>query len=224
MRVISKKTLRKFWSKHPDSEQPLRAWYAKTKFAAWKTSSDIKNDYRNASFVANNRVIFNIKGNKYRLVAIINYDFSIVYIRFVRTHKDYNNIDAATIWGDIMNIKPVKTDSDYTEALQEVESLMGAKINTPEGDKLDVLVTLIESYEKKHHPILPPEPVEAIIHHMESQGLSRKDLEPVLGSRARVSEILSRKRSLSLNMIRKIQKNLGISAEILIKPYNLHTP
>lgn len=97
MRVISKKTLREFWSKHSDSEQPLRAWYAKTKFAAWKTSSDIKNDYRNASFVANNRVIFNIKGNKYRLVATINYDFSIVYIRFVGTHKDYDNIDATTI-------------------------------------------------------------------------------------------------------------------------------
>jgi HTH-type transcriptional regulator/antitoxin HigA len=123
-----------------------------------------------------------------------------------------------------MNIKPIKTDSDYTEALQEVESLMSAKINTPEGDKLDVLVTLIESYEKKHHPILPPEPVEAIIHQMESQGLSRKDLESVLGSRVRVSEILNRKRSLSLNTIRKLQKNLGISADILIKPYNLHTP
>ncbi|MCG2749310.1 MAG: helix-turn-helix domain-containing protein [Desulfobulbaceae bacterium] len=122
-----------------------------------------------------------------------------------------------------MDIKPIKTDSDYTEALHEVESLMSAKINTPEGDKLDVLVTLIEAYEKKHHPILPPEPVEAIIHQMESQGLSRKDLEPVLGSRARVSEILNRKRSLSLNMIRKIQKSLGISAEILIKPYKVHT-
>ena len=122
-----------------------------------------------------------------------------------------------------MDIKPIKTDGDYIEALQEVEGLMDAKINTPEGDKLDVLVTLIESYEKKHHPILPPEPVEAIIHQMESQGLSRKDLEIVLGSRARVSEILNRKRSLSLNMIRKIQKSLGISAEILIRPYNLHT-
>ncbi len=122
-----------------------------------------------------------------------------------------------------MDIKPIKTDDDYTEALREVENLMSAKINTPEGDKLDVLVTLIESYEKKHHPILPPEPVEAIIHQMESQGLSRKDLEPILGSRARVSEILNKKRLLSLNMVRKIQKSLGISAEILIKPYDLHT-
>jgi len=122
-----------------------------------------------------------------------------------------------------MNIKPIKTETDYTEALQAIENLMDAKIDTPEGDSLDVLVTLIEAYEEKHHPILPPEPVEAIIHQMESQGLSRKDLIPFFGSRARVSEILNKKRSLSINMIRKLQKGLGISAEILIKPYNLRT-
>lgn len=120
-----------------------------------------------------------------------------------------------------MEIKPIKTEADYSEALLEVEELMDAKLNTPEGDKLDVLVTLIEAYEGKHHPIHPPDPVEAIIHQMESQELSRKDLEPLIGSRARVSEILNKKRSLSINMIRKLQEGLGISAEILIKPYNL---
>ena len=122
-----------------------------------------------------------------------------------------------------MEIKPIKTEEDYLKALQEVEVLMSAKIDTSEGDKLDVLVTLIESYEEKHHQILPPEPVEAIIHQMESQGLSRRDLVPMIGSRARVSDILNKKRSLSLNMIRRLQKSMGISAEILIKPYNLHT-
>jgi HTH-type transcriptional regulator / antitoxin HigA len=122
-----------------------------------------------------------------------------------------------------MNIKPIKTETDYTEALQAVEKLMDAKIDTSEGDSLDVLVILIEAYEEKHHPILPPEPIEAIIHQMESQGLSRKDLIPFFGSRARVSEILNKKRSLSINMIRKLQKGLGISAEILIKPYNTRT-
>ncbi len=120
-----------------------------------------------------------------------------------------------------MDIKPIKTETDYIEALRQVENLMGAKINTQDGDKLDVLVTLVEAYEEKHHPILPPDPVEAIIHQMESQGLTRKDLIPLFGSRARVSEILNKKRSLSINMIRKLQKNLGISAEILIKPYTL---
>jgi HTH-type transcriptional regulator/antitoxin HigA len=129
----------------------------------------------------------------------------------------YNNI------GDTMNIKPIKTEKDYAEALQEVESLMNVQTDTPEGDRLDILVTLIESYEEKHYQILPPDPVEAILHQMESQGLSRKDLEPLLGSRARVSEILNKKRALSLSMIRNLQKDLGISAEILIKSYKLQT-
>lgn len=120
-----------------------------------------------------------------------------------------------------MDIKPIKTETDYNEALKEAENLMTAKKDTPEGDMLDVLVTLIEAYEEKHHPILPPEPVEAIIHQMDSQGLSRKDLIPFIGSRARVSEILNKKRSLSIAMIRNLQKGLGISAEILIKSYSL---
>lgn len=120
-----------------------------------------------------------------------------------------------------MNIKPIKTETDYTEALQMAENLMNAKIDTPEGDKLDILVTLIEAYEEKHYPISSPDPVEAIVHQMESQALSREDLIPLLGSRARVSEVLNKKRSLSINMIRKLQKSLGISADVLIKPYNL---
>ena len=121
-----------------------------------------------------------------------------------------------------MDIKPIKTESDYEAALAEIGRLMEAEPNTPEGDKLDVLTTLVETYEEKHYPIDPPDPIEAIIHEMESQGLTRKDLERYLGTRARVSEILSRKRSLSLQMIRNLQEGLGISAEILIKPYPLH--
>jgi HTH-type transcriptional regulator/antitoxin HigA len=113
------------------------------------------------------------------------------------------------------------TETDYKVTLRAVESLMDAKTDTLEGDRLDVLVTLIEAYEEKYHPVLPPDPIEAIIHQMESQGLSRKDLIPFFGSRSRVSEILNKKSCLSINMIRKLQKDLGISAEILIKPYNL---
>ena len=97
MRIISKKILREFWGVHSDAEQSLKAWHAKTKLAEWKTSSDIKTDYRNASFIANNRVIFNIKGNTYRLVVAVNYDFGIIYIRFVGSHKEYDKIDATTI-------------------------------------------------------------------------------------------------------------------------------
>lgn len=122
-----------------------------------------------------------------------------------------------------MDIKPIRTEANYEAALEEIERLWGAAYGSPEGDKLDVLVTLVEAYEEQHHPIPPPDPIEAILHHMESQGLSHRDLEPYLGSPARVSEILNRKRPLSLNMIRKLQSGLGISVEVLIQPYELQT-
>lgn len=121
-----------------------------------------------------------------------------------------------------MDIKPIKTEQDYQEALREVDRLIDAESNTPDGDKLDILVTLIEAYEEKNHPVPPPEPIEAILQQMESQELSPKDLVPLLGSRSRVSEILNKKRSLSINMIRRLQDGLGISAEILIQSYDLN--
>jgi mRNA interferase HigB len=97
MRIISRKTLREFWEKHPDVEQPLRAWYANANQADWQSPNDIKSAYRSASFVANNRVVFNIRGNHYRLVVAVNYPYGILYIRFVGTHKEYDQIDVTTI-------------------------------------------------------------------------------------------------------------------------------
>lgn len=97
MRIIARKTLRDFWEQRSDAKKPLQAWYADTKQAHWKTPNEIKKVYRNASIVTNNRVVFNIKGNDYRLVTAINYDFEIVYIRFIGTHKEYDNIDVAEI-------------------------------------------------------------------------------------------------------------------------------
>jgi len=120
-----------------------------------------------------------------------------------------------------MDIQPIRTEVDHAIALQKIDKLWDAPDGSPESDKLDVLVTLVEAYEDKHYPILSPDPVEAIIHQMESQNLSRHDLESYLGSRSRVSEILNRKRALSLTMIRKLQSGLGISADILVQPYPL---
>ena len=97
MRIISRKALREFWERHPDARQALQAWYADTKQSTWKTPTDIKDVYRNASIIANNRVVFNVKGNRYRLVVAINYEHGIVYIRFVGTHQEYDRIDPATI-------------------------------------------------------------------------------------------------------------------------------
>lgn len=112
-------------------------------------------------------------------------------------------------------VRPIRTDADHEAALDEVERLWGAKAGTPAGDRLDVLATLIDAYEADHHPIDPPDP---IVFRMEQQGLSRKDLEPIIGSRTRVAEIFNRKRNLSIGMIRRLHEQLGISAEVLIRP------
>ncbi|TIP54838.1 MAG: transcriptional regulator [Mesorhizobium sp.] len=115
-------------------------------------------------------------------------------------------------------LKPVRSEADYEAALAEVERLWGTKSGTPEGDRLDVLATLIEVYEQKNHLMDPPEPIEAIKFRMEQQGLSRKDLEPIIGTRGRVAEVLNRRRGLSIEMIRNLHEQLGISAEVLIRP------
>jgi HTH-type transcriptional regulator/antitoxin HigA len=117
-----------------------------------------------------------------------------------------------------MEIKPIRTEVDYEAALQEIERLFDATPGTPDGDRLDILTTLVEAYEEKHFAILLPGPVEALEYYMESRGLTRKDLEPYIGSRARVSEVLNRRRPLSLAMIRKLNTSLGIPAEVLIRP------
>ena len=116
------------------------------------------------------------------------------------------------------NLRPLRSEKDYEAALVEVERLWGAKARTPKGDRLDILATLIEAYEAKHYPMDPPDPIEAIKFRMEQQGLTRKDLERVLGSRTRVSEVLNRKRGLSIDMIRKLHDRLQIPAEVLIRP------
>lgn len=115
-------------------------------------------------------------------------------------------------------LKPIRTEADYDAALAEVERLWGAKSGTPDGDRLDVLVTLIEVYEAKNYPMDPPDPIEAIRFRMEQQGLTRRDLEPMIGPRNRVADVLNRKRGLSIEMIRQLHNHLGISAEVLIRP------
>ena len=116
-----------------------------------------------------------------------------------------------------MDIKPIKTERDYRKVLKEIDSLMNARLDTPEGDKLDVLVTLVEAWEEKHYAIEAPDPVHAIEFAMEQRGLSRRDLERFIGSRARVAEVLNHKRSLTLAMIRRLHDGLGIPADVLIR-------
>ena len=117
-----------------------------------------------------------------------------------------------------VDVRPIRTKADYEAALVEVKRLWGAKRGTARGDKLDVLATLIDAYEAAHHPVDLPDPIEAIKFRMEQQGLTRRDLEPFIGSRTRVAEILNHRRNLSVAMIRRLSVGLGISADVLIQP------
>ena len=119
------------------------------------------------------------------------------------------------------NLQPIRNREDYQAALTEVERLFDVPQGTPEFDRLEILVTLVETYENKHELILPPEPIEAILYYLESRGLTSQDLEPALGSQVRVTEILNRERPLTLEMIRRLHAQLGIPAQTLIQPYSL---
>ncbi len=115
-------------------------------------------------------------------------------------------------------LKPIRSKADYNRALAEIERLWGARNGTPKGDRLDVLATLVDAYEAQHYAIDAPDPIEAIRFRMEQQNLTRKDLEPLIGSRTRVAEVLNGKRNLSITMIRRLHEELGIPADVLIRP------
>jgi HTH-type transcriptional regulator/antitoxin HigA len=120
-----------------------------------------------------------------------------------------------------MELKPIRTETDYEAALREIDRLMAAGPGTAEGDRLDILTTLVEAYEARHHPIEAPDPIAALEYFMEQRGITRADLVPLLGSRSRVSEILNRKRRLTIDMAWRLHRELGMPAEAVIKPYKL---
>jgi len=121
-----------------------------------------------------------------------------------------------------MNIKPIKTEEDYTATLIQIEKLMNAEPNTPKMDKLEVLTTLVEAYEAQHYVIDAPDPIEAIKFRMEQEGLKQKDLVSIVGSKSRVSEILNKKRKLTIEMIRNLHKQLHIPVESLFLDYKIN--
>lgn len=121
-----------------------------------------------------------------------------------------------------MDVKPIKTDEDFRAAMAEVETLWNADPGTPDGDRLEVLLALVEIYEAKNHAIPPSDPIDAIEFMMEQRGLTRRDLEPLIGHRGRVAEVLNRKRPLTLDMIRRLSSELHIPAEILVRDYELN--
>ena len=120
-----------------------------------------------------------------------------------------------------MELRPIRTKREYNLAMNEAEALWDAPARSAEADRLEVMTLLIQEYEREHYPIPDPEPIDFLLHVMDARGLTRKDLEPFLGSRARVAEVLNRVRPLSLEMIRRLSTGLGIPAEVLIQPYDV---
>ena len=115
-------------------------------------------------------------------------------------------------------LRPIRSDDDHTWAMREVERLWGAKLGTPEGDRLDILATLIDAYESQRWPISAPDPIAAIEFTLEQRGMTRDDLVPLIGSAVQVAEVLDRKRELTLEMVRRLRETLGISADVLVGP------
>ena len=122
-----------------------------------------------------------------------------------------------------MELRPIRSEADYRAALSEAERLWPAEPGTVDGDRVEVLSTLIEAYEARHHPIPAPDPIAAILFMMEQKGLTRRDLEPAIGSRGRVSEVLNRKRPLTLPMVRALSALLGIPPDVLVQPYEIRS-
>jgi HTH-type transcriptional regulator/antitoxin HigA len=118
-------------------------------------------------------------------------------------------------------VRPIRTEDDYEAALEEIGQLMNARPGTPRGDELEVLTTLVEAYEAEHHAIEAPDPIALLEFAMEQRGADRSDLEPLIGRRGRVSEILGRKRPLTIGMIRKLKEQWGLPADVLVQPYRL---
>lgn len=122
---------------------------------------------------------------------------------------------------ELVMVRPIRTEADYEAALEEIGKLMSARPGTAEGDRLDVLSTLIEAYEAEHHAIEAPDPIALLEFAMEQRGADRADLEPMIGGRGRVSEVLTRKRSLSLTMIRNLKAQWALPADVLVRSYPL---
>ena len=215
MIVVGRKQLDEFMKAHADARPALSTWLSRVAAASWRSPLEILERYPRASVIRSGLVVFDIKGNDYRLAARIDLDSAIVRVVKVGTHAEYDkwSLQEVRMGGIIHN------DAEHHDALAALDRLMeiDPESGTPEADDLQLLALVIETYEKARWPIGLPDPVDAIRFCMDQQGLTRRDLEPYIGSRARVSEVLSGKRALSMRMIRALHAGLDIPLEVLVQ-------
>ena len=161
MRVIARWTLSAFVANRavPSDRkalaEQLRAWFAAVKGASWKNSAELKSQYRAASILSSDRVVFNLKGNHYRLIVAVDYLRQFVFIKWFGTHAEYDKVYAKPLstMRSAMKIRPIREKSDHSAAVKRIAALVGAQPGTPQSDELEVLVTLVDAYEEKHHAI-----------------------------------------------------------------------
>lgn len=230
MRIISRKALREFAERHADAKTPLDAWYRILKGREYRSPHDLRADFPTASFLGARRTVFNIGGNKYRLVVDMRYDLGRVYVRDVLTHEKYDrkSIEGAvsargganmsTVVLDFSKPHVLKNDSEYEAAIAEIRRLLDEDVvHGSEGyDRLEFLSVLVEHYEEEQYPMGPVTPQEAVAFMLEQRGLDRADLEGVMGGKSRVSEFLNARRGLSKAQVEGLWRMLGIPADILL--------
>jgi len=229
VRVISRKALREFGLNHADARGPLDAWYRIVKGREYRTPHDVRRDFPTASFLGAHRTVFNVGGNRYRLVADLRYDLGRVYIRDILTHAEYDRrsnegslrAGGSPVTSTLLDFsKPhvLRSEAEYEAALAEIGGLLDAQVaeGTEGWDRLEFLSVLVEHYEDREVPEGPVTPQQAVAFMLEQKGLERSDLEPVMGGRSRVSEFLNGKRELSKSQIRGLQRILGIPTDILL--------
>jgi HTH-type transcriptional regulator/antitoxin HigA len=212
--------LLEFIKQYPLASTALLEWYHELEKADFKNFNELKKVYNNASLVGDDRIVFNIMGNKFRMVIRIVFEYKAIQIKWFGTHAQYDKIDAKTssLKGGKMELKIIKCETQYQEYLNWVDELFDKQVNpdTKEGEILQVALLLIKQYEDVHYPVPMPDPIEAIKAKMKDAGLRNKDLVGKVGSKGYVSSILSGRKPLTLELAKFFHRELNIPSEVLL--------
>ncbi len=226
MRVLARSTLAGFWSRHPEARVPLERWNTIVRSAEWTSMDDVRRTVPKAKVLNGERAGFEVAGGDFRLIAAFDFRRRVAFGKFVGTHAEYDRGGradrVAILRSDPMDIRPIRNDADHRAAPVEIDRRWGAPVGSAEGDELEVLVALVGLYEERRWPILIDgsfDPVDVLQYAIDEFGHTQAELAELLGSRSRASEILSRRRALTVEMIHRIGEAWKIPADLLVRPY-----
>ncbi|HQS06904.1 MAG: hypothetical protein B7X86_09700 [Sphingobacteriales bacterium 17-39-43] len=218
--IITRRTLLEYVKQYPLASTALLEWYHELEKADFKNFNELKEVYGNASLVGDERMVFNIMGNKFRLVVRIVFEYKAIQVKWFGTHAEYDKIDVESVIfkKDNMELKIIKTEELYQDYLNWVDELFDKQLSpdTKEGEMLQVALLLIKQYEDANYPVPMPDPIEAIKAKMKEAGLRNKDLVGKVGSKGYVSSILSGRKPLTLELAKLFHRELNIPAEVFL--------